>query len=947
MKKPWKLFWIFMGLMLVLCIFGGGGYLLLSRFIPRLIVGRRDAVRPTVTIFVPRHGQQVTVASIVSIQVEGSVRSGQVVLLQLWADGELIGEQSGSAAQLNGHWGWMPLTPGDHTLTARAYNQNGDSGVTMVRVTAIEATDADRDGVSDEEDECPKQFGSLDLTGCSPGAQNNASESAALADAWISGSGGEVNVEAGQNSEAVGHISGAPGVIQGDQQRPSFDDDHLAPGQIAVEENCMMCDLLEQQQEPVSNQVYGDEEARSGVGLELEVLSLRTAEGLSDVSCYVRLQNALWVRAPDDQDQFLNALNNGFWNIADYLGGEHGQGVTIMEGDPLHFQVRCMGRLGDMLTPSLHLGEVSREHGIADWNGQTFTARGQQGGNWFDISYRICSIPCEEGAIAPPYDLQLRRNVGINTTYTFSWRWNGDLSTIDGFNIYRDNQWIDFSGSTFAFLSQSSVEPSCSEEYSFEVRAVKGRQESAPSNAVFFSSSVSCRNRNELTVANAWLPTQQRPVLNVELNYWYDGSEGREVRVFVLPLRGGLVPGWPNDFHVNFSLSNQIITPEQGSARVSLMYGGDQQMVTDGLRLIMMDSGGNWFYWRDVPLAVVWYPSAPDLAIISVDPLHRTSNSEYAPAVLVRNDGYRRLWWHPDIRAQHIDGTEILRLRNPHLTYIGPQETALIFWNGWSDDQIHALLGTGPGNAITQTGYEFVVDPDNSLAELNEENNVYRGSLRRLTLEFLGAVLADVRGERTGGVIGIGGQLFVRHQSRVLGALEFKGWAKDDWNDGLYAPHEEGITLCPGGAGAISPVYNFQYIFSLINGDPFNCANEAIGFRSSCGARIVEQGENPHCIDEDYPNGCYEGEDPAGICANLHEQGFAPNTAVVSFYYPQGEPLEISVYLYDVDYGLGGTNFHTICDFRKEISAEQIEAHEGWLQLWDEEWKCNVGVDIR
>ena len=91
-----------------------------------------------------------------------------------------------------------------------------------------------------------------------------------------------------------------------------------------------------------------------------------------------------------------------------------------------------------MLTPSLHLGELIREHGAADWNGETFTARAQQDANWFDLSYRICAVPCEQNVIPPPYQLTITRNAGAVTTYTLAWRWDGNPADIDGFNIYRN-----------------------------------------------------------------------------------------------------------------------------------------------------------------------------------------------------------------------------------------------------------------------------------------------------------------------------------------------------------------------------------------------------------------------------------------------------------------------------------------------------------------------------
>ncbi len=430
-----------------LCLVVAGGFVIYRVFLPPLLIGRRDAARPTVSILAPQNGAQVAAGSAVVVQAEGTAEGSQVVLMQLWVDGALIGEQGGAAERLNTSWSWLPLTPGDHTLAVRAYNARNDAGLAMVRVTAIEGADADRDGILDSADTCPDRAGLLQLDGCPPGMAGGVAsnpDAQQVADAWV-GPG----VESATGVRTIGE----PGVIEGGQQRPEIGGSDFPPGQRAIEQNCLLCSLQEQQQEGR----YGH--VGNIIGVELEVLSLRTAEAFSDVYCFVRVQGEPWERVPTDDDEFFASEGDGFWSIDAYLGGENGRTIAVDEEGTLSLQASCHGRLGDMLRPSLHLGEVSRVHGPGDWNGQTFTAHGEEGANWFDVSYRICPGTCEGSLIPPPYDLQVRRQEGASPSYVLTWRWDGDASAIDGFEIYRNGNYIEFSGSTFAFLSPATAEP--------------------------------------------------------------------------------------------------------------------------------------------------------------------------------------------------------------------------------------------------------------------------------------------------------------------------------------------------------------------------------------------------------------------------------------------------------------------------------------------------------
>lgn len=912
----------------LVCLLLVGGLLLYRGVIPALLVGRGDAARPVVAFLTPLDGQALALGAATPVQIEAEARTGQIVLVQLWADDVLVGERSGSAARMDVQFGWLSPGPGEHMLVARAYNQDGDAGVALVRVTVVDANDADRDGVPDSADVCADRAGLPQQDGCPPGMAGGVAgspDAQEVADAWV-GPG----VEEG----AVVRTVGEPGAIQGGQQRPEIGGSDFPPGERAIEENCLLCSLREQQEEdrygPVDDTI---------IGVELEVLSLRTAEGLSDVACYARLQGAPWERIPSDQDEFFSAAGGGFWNIDAYLGGENGRVFEVAESGALSLQARCYGRLGDMLEPSLHLGEIARTHGPQDWNGQTFTARGQDGGNWFDVSYRICAGSCEQSLLPPPYGLQIRRQEGISTSYVLSWRWDGDSSAIDGFAIYRDGNYIDFSGSTFAFLSQASAEPPCSREYRFEVRAVSGAQRSAPSNPAFTAASASCRERNELEIANVTLPTAERADLAVDLRYWYDGEQGDQVHVFVLPLQGGVPPRWRSEeypeFHNLFSLATATVRSGAGTVTVHVYYGGSEAMTTDGLRLVMMDGGGEWFYMRDVPLDVQWYPSGPDLTITYLDPF-------FAPL---------------DEVGRH---TVFVVVRNIGFAWVGIPKLSLRYspssmWGDAPADALRGLIGPGQATAIVWPGIpstvlvgdsEFVIDPENAVAELNESNNTRRaGVLSVYSVQLLHAIgplswgdgdtgLRQGESVPFGHILGPAGQFLVRAGDRSYG-LSFKGggvsyWILDTW---LYS-HVVGFHAAP----SCSPIRGDCWIplGPLLEG----CAT----FRCFGAAAGNEDWDGPADLSRDYCGGseynvnrwashvCSVGdecEDVADVVRyvnttrHIHRAG-DDEVAVIAL---TDENLHVSFTLWDIDSNWsdwGHEAWRTMCDAEGIIPASDL-----------------------
>ncbi len=106
-------------------------------------------------------GQALTLHAV----AQGEAR---IVRVELWADGELqeVRRSSlpGGVSPLPLVATWVPITPGAHTLTARAFDVNGARSHTSISIAA--EGDRDGDGTPDDADACPGQAGGAATNGC-------------------------------------------------------------------------------------------------------------------------------------------------------------------------------------------------------------------------------------------------------------------------------------------------------------------------------------------------------------------------------------------------------------------------------------------------------------------------------------------------------------------------------------------------------------------------------------------------------------------------------------------------------------------------------------------------------------------------------------------------------------------------------------------------------------
>lgn len=155
---------VILGSSLLLCLV----LVLIGALVSEFARRERLAAVPTVQIFSPRQGEAVTVGSPVIVFAKATSSRSSVMLLRLLVDGQLAGEISGAAPTLSAAWDWTPSTAGDHTILVQAFNKAMDNGAATTHINAIENpnTDRDGDGVPDNRDTCPNQFGTSENQGC-------------------------------------------------------------------------------------------------------------------------------------------------------------------------------------------------------------------------------------------------------------------------------------------------------------------------------------------------------------------------------------------------------------------------------------------------------------------------------------------------------------------------------------------------------------------------------------------------------------------------------------------------------------------------------------------------------------------------------------------------------------------------------------------------------------
>jgi hypothetical protein len=882
MKRKW-IIWLIVLILALCCIgalLGGAAYYYYTN---QLAAAPVQAPEPVVKIFYPSNLDQLPFGSVIPVGVEAVVPQGnQITLLQLWADGKLVGQLSGSTASLTASWGWAPDGRNEHTLVGRAFNQEGEDGTGLIRVQVQrDLPDADQDGIADQDDDCPAVVGAAQWNGCPPAAAGE------IGAAWAPGGH--------PDEEIMDVVDEALGIDHPDAVDPPSED----PPVIVPEE---------------------DPPPPPPMALvEFEGLELISAVGARDVYCYLTLSSRPLERVPSDAEGNFVEIIGGEWNIADFIGGPLGRMADVPEAGALHFELDCWGHFSDdPLDPDVrHMGFVSLDHGPADWDGRELTAHGEIDANWFDVKYRICRGPCEGAVLPQPYGLGL---ADMGAHYELFWFWEGDpgVDNADvGFHVYRDDIIIatipDNNPFNLIALLPDQVEPPlCNQEYRFQARAVRGAdvQLSEPSNVAWGVSPDPCVGENRLNLLHTF--PWRDSALDLAFEHVYTRSHTDRVVVGAYPL----IDGVPANAFL-FTWEGTSVGGGTGSSWDFITYQGSEPLATNGLRLFMLsvadgvDPGGEIVYQRDVPFDFTWLPGVPDLQIHHL----YYPDGDDTLRVVVNNGGYRLLDnWEPTFAFfQDVGGvrTRVEPLNSPPglapLT-IAPYDQKVALWPGWAPAQF----------ALLNPVFQVEVDPDNLVAEYREDNNAFHASKPNIqvkieTIRVL-AYGADDAAAFGGCFTGLMGAVLSSGEHLYFSGVGEKVTFQTLWD--IYFPHELGLMLCPPGEFDVE----LELIPALQSG---SCTAACSDYFAAHGQPIFAEGEHTPVWWPPVPGW---GTDYCSACYTLAGQTVLSGSEQLDIAYPGGD-LEINTTLGDIDIMADGIQAYLpICSFPGVIPAADMAA---------------------
>jgi hypothetical protein len=192
--------------------------------------------------------------------------------------------------------------------------------------------------------------------------------------------------------------------------------------------------------------VYVDPACPTAVAthLQVEALDMALTAAYDTAYCYISFEGAAEVRIPKDDSAFIQVQSQQA-DIAAWAGGSHAFVVPIPEDKSLEITGKCLGWSGARLD---FLGSLSGNYAADTWDGNRRSLRGgaveigvaikplgalDAAGTRQAYAYDDPSLPVpydvREGHYRSPWGDADPLERGL------SWKWDGDPSTIDGFQI--------------------------------------------------------------------------------------------------------------------------------------------------------------------------------------------------------------------------------------------------------------------------------------------------------------------------------------------------------------------------------------------------------------------------------------------------------------------------------------------------------------------------------
>jgi hypothetical protein len=229
--------------------------------------------------------------------------------------------------------------------------------------------------------------------------------------------------------------------------------------------------------------------------LEVEALEMAVPDGYEDVYCYFSFEDAPHARVPDGGffDDFVETVIGEQGSIGPWASGERKLVVPIPGDESLEVEGECWGWTGGVLS---ELGRCSGIYPRQTWDG---TRLRLEGGDFaigvaikllagaLDTSGQMTTFSYDDPFMPVPYDVVEDRVRSFNPVdpmmRSLSWKWDGDPSTISGFEILLNGAPYNVSGGLSLVDPTSRVARvmlpwKCGGHISWQVRAVAGRAQS-------------------------------------------------------------------------------------------------------------------------------------------------------------------------------------------------------------------------------------------------------------------------------------------------------------------------------------------------------------------------------------------------------------------------------------------------------------------------------------
>ena len=221
------------------------------------------------------------------------------------------------------------------------------------------------------------------------------------------------------------------------------------------------------------------------VNVEIEayefIVSGTYSDSYENVWCYVQVAEG------DMQRYAFEPQGEQYWNIRAVLGGANSVRFATVWGEPLPIFVNCGADFmvtstepGDDDSPGdgggwgtvFDLGTYEYAHPSSEWDGRELLATGiGPDGEAFQAKYRICSPSCEESDFqAPILDSITLGPIGEGP-YNIRWHWEGTEDWITGFKLYLNGSLVDIIEPHMRSLDIGAYRPTCGVVREFEMTA--------------------------------------------------------------------------------------------------------------------------------------------------------------------------------------------------------------------------------------------------------------------------------------------------------------------------------------------------------------------------------------------------------------------------------------------------------------------------------------------